>query len=765
MIHQRDLDSSFVEGFRPFLFDPTISMEKAELNLLLEDHSRVDSVIDFYHDQLKELIQCRTPQRKLDDDELAGAISEYKGGRDDDDCGIWVYYPWIRKIVHLLAKEPFIELRTNRNRNKITDEEQRALEGKIVGVVGLSVGRSVAVTIAQERIAGEIRLADFDTLELSNLNRIRTGLDNLGLNKAVSAAREIALIDPFLDVKVFDRGLQSDNIDEFFQEGGTLDLLIEECDSVEIKIQSRIKARSYGVPVVMDTSDRGMIDVERFDLEPERAIMHGWIDHLDLSQLKPGMSNEEKIPFLLPMLGASNMSPRMKASVLEMGHTLKTWPQLATSVNLGGAVTADITRRILLGEFNASGRWYVDTAHLISDKEVSIEHGQRVVAGSLSPSVVEDLVKQLPNKAVAPIPVQQADQIIEAGALAPSAGNMQPWHFHIRNGQIHLIHDKARSYSAFDVDHMIAHIGLGSCLENMILRAGALGIKLEFELFPLSDERLVASLYHGGTMNQDSTVLEGLIGERVTDRSIRKRTMLSKEAQHDLLDIEIYPETRSRFFGDEIRLSSIAKLCGEAEQLRALNRIGHEELFGHELRWNQEEVESTRDGLDIETLEIPDSAKAGLQMARDPKAIDLLRSWNKGDVFKMGAEQCVRNSHGVILVSAKGRFPESRIKAGMSAEKLWLNANKLGYSIHPVSAPIFLTSHNELQGGKNLSEAEQDTLNRIQKDLKRLFDLPPEEYPVFLMRVSPGGQPSKRSLRRPISEMMSSSKLAIKSND
>ena len=45
-----------------------------------------------------------------------------------------------------------------------------------------------------ERICGEIRLADFDILELTNLNRIRTGVHNLGLSKTYSVAREISEI-------------------------------------------------------------------------------------------------------------------------------------------------------------------------------------------------------------------------------------------------------------------------------------------------------------------------------------------------------------------------------------------------------------------------------------------------------------------------------------------------------------------------------------------------------------------------------------------
>ena len=54
--------------------------------------------------------------------------------------------------------------------------EQRRLAELRVGVVGLSVGHSTALTLALEGVGGELRLADFDTLALSNLNRLRTGL-------------------------------------------------------------------------------------------------------------------------------------------------------------------------------------------------------------------------------------------------------------------------------------------------------------------------------------------------------------------------------------------------------------------------------------------------------------------------------------------------------------------------------------------------------------------------------------------------------------
>ena len=51
-----------------------------------------------------------------------------------------------------LEEAEFMEVRTNRNRNKIRSDEQQELAMKSVGVVGMSVGRSVAMAMAMERV-------------------------------------------------------------------------------------------------------------------------------------------------------------------------------------------------------------------------------------------------------------------------------------------------------------------------------------------------------------------------------------------------------------------------------------------------------------------------------------------------------------------------------------------------------------------------------------------------------------------------------------
>ena len=78
--------------------------------------------------QLEELVRTKRPQCTFSSKELAAAVDEHLDGTAPQDYGVWVYYPWSRRLVHLLDEEEFVFLRTNRN---IYEK---------VGIMGLSVG-------------------------------------------------------------------------------------------------------------------------------------------------------------------------------------------------------------------------------------------------------------------------------------------------------------------------------------------------------------------------------------------------------------------------------------------------------------------------------------------------------------------------------------------------------------------------------------------------------------------------------------------------
>ncbi|MCE7065286.1 ThiF family adenylyltransferase [Dyadobacter sp. CY326] len=349
--------------FKPLIFKLENSNDKERLELMLERNADV-LVFDTIYDQLIELIKIENPGVRLSQEQAEERVQNHLNGSDLHEYGVWVFYPWSRRLVHLLDREEFHSVRTNRNNCKITNQEQQVLSTKKVGIIGLSIGHAVAMTLATERSIGELRLADYDMIELSNLNRIQTSTHNLGINKAIVAARAIAEIDPFINIQVYRNGISEGNIDQFLTEGGKLDLLVEICDGLDIKFMTRHRARAFEVPVVMDTSDRGMIDIERFDMEPQRPIFHGLLKDIDPNTMG-NLTTEEKVKLVGEIIDANNISDRLKFSMTQIGKTILSWPQLASAVALGGAITADTCRKILLGVNVKSGRYYVDIDRIV----------------------------------------------------------------------------------------------------------------------------------------------------------------------------------------------------------------------------------------------------------------------------------------------------------------------------------------------------------------------------------------------------------------
>src|SRR5690606_38532120 len=102
-------------------------------------------------EQVIELIKCLQPAIVFfPPAALTDAVEKQFQGKPREEYGVWVYYPWNNRLVHILDQPEFSIVRTNRNKHKITQEEQEELGKKKIGVMGLSVGQSVSLTLAME---------------------------------------------------------------------------------------------------------------------------------------------------------------------------------------------------------------------------------------------------------------------------------------------------------------------------------------------------------------------------------------------------------------------------------------------------------------------------------------------------------------------------------------------------------------------------------------------------------------------------------------
>jgi molybdopterin/thiamine biosynthesis adenylyltransferase len=308
-------------------------------------------IIDTYREQLEDYFLIKNPKYKFikdykDDFEIF--LKKFLKNKSLKESGKWIYFPWNKKVIHCLDEKLLFETRTARNVYLITKEEQIKFYRSKIGIAGLSVGSHIALTISMTGGAKYMKLADNDVISLSNLNRIRYPLESIGENKAIYCAKQIYEINPYADLKIYKEGITEKNIAEFLIKP-KIDILIEEMDDLYLKIKIRELAKKYKIPVIMatDHDNNILIDIERFDLDPNYPILHGLLGDLTSKDFK-NIPPKDLVKLTAKIAGAKFATPRMLKSLLEVGKTVYSWPQLGNAATLCGAVGAYLAKEIIL---------------------------------------------------------------------------------------------------------------------------------------------------------------------------------------------------------------------------------------------------------------------------------------------------------------------------------------------------------------------------------------------------------------------------------
>jgi molybdopterin/thiamine biosynthesis adenylyltransferase len=728
-----------VTTYRPLLLDAGSPHTPAALIALAADPAVV--VVDEVAGQLEQLVRGRAPGEQLSGARCRDAVERLLEGHEPAAFGTWAYYPWSRRLVHVLPAPLHHELRLDRNRYAITEEEQRRLAGLRVGVAGLSVGRAVVSTMAHEGIGGELRLADFDVLDLSNLNRVAGGLADLGVSKVVLAAREVAELDPYVRVLAYPRGVHERTIAEFV---AGADVIVDECDDLEMKVRLREHARAARRPVVMATSHRGMLDVERFDLEPDRALFHGLLGDVTSAELG-GLTTKQKVPYVIRILDPASLTERAAASLVEVKESVSTWPQLASDVALGGAMVANAVRRIALGGFTASGRFFADLDDLTADGR----QAPLMPAPAHRQAQAVQAPPRMPRSASGASPEPEEIRFIVACASsAPSGGNMQPWRFEAQGHVIRAWIDPPRS-SLLDFRDRAALLALGAALEAATIGARALGFEPVAQ--PVAADGPVWELaLERRTRARDEEAVEVLWQRCCNRRTGSTRPIPEAQlARLARLARRGAPLDTSVVAGDA--LAELGAALGALDRVRFLSPRLRRDLMG-ELRFTAQEAHASRDGIDVASLELDPADLAAMDVLRTGAGMDFLARLDRGRGLGNASRDAFAASAGAIVLRAVAVDRAALVDAGRGLMRLWIEATRRRLAIHPWGSPFLF--QRLLEDGDSLDGWEHTALTHAAAAFERVVGLDSDRPVLLVLRVSQGDPPSVRSLRRPVDDVL-----------
>ena len=332
-----------------------------------------------------------------------------------------------------------------------------------------------------------------------------------------------------------------------------------------------------------------------------------------------------------------------------------------------------------------------------------------------------------------------------AGTAAPSGGNAQPWRLRATDKSLDVSLDEERAGAFIDVDRTSSLLGLGSFVENVAVAARARGLEPAVELLGLTriDEPVVRILF------EKRDVIDGPAAFAVQARATNRRPWNGETIDRERIG-RVAAETnadgvhRLVTVSGEAR-SSVADALAEADVVRTFNRAYMDEMLS-EFRWTAEEAETTRDGIDLATLELSEGDRMGLGLMRKRWFVSLFVSRKR--IRGMSRAALLESSHLAAIVMPRDARPAQLVAAGQAVQRTWLAATAAGLAIQPWCTIPFFHLRAE-RYPDSLPERDARAIGQIMDSLRDAWRVGDDERVIFTFRVSiPDGPPSALALRR-----------------
>lgn len=330
-------------------------------------------------------------------EELAAAA--YADGLWEPDYGSYVI-DHVQENLYLIAPERWHRLAlVTSNSMLLTDAEGRLswqqvrekLESAVIGFAGASVGGNIVEGWLREARPRQIKIADPDWVETTNLNRgermslrhvvasraerfdPRNPYESARISKAEYIAYEEHLVDPYPAFHVYKDGLSRANIERFLLGDGKneprLDVLVEEMDNLDLKILVREECRRHGIDVIMlsDFGHRVHAVWNQFRAEPAARLAYGASDeaiHEAIARARSG-DRTKTFDFITALCGEGFAGDQFKAWIDGKGEQpTSSIPQSGATAMASGAIGGkELALHVLGHRAGAPNRIIYDLLH------------------------------------------------------------------------------------------------------------------------------------------------------------------------------------------------------------------------------------------------------------------------------------------------------------------------------------------------------------------------------------------------------------------
>lgn len=283
--------------------------------------------------------------------------------------------------------------------------------------------------------------------------------------------------------------------------------------------------------------------------------------------------------------------------------------------------------------------------------------------------------KNIPQNAE---PITIIHYFLQAGILAASIHNTQPWKFEVRGNELSIYPDLRYYLHHADPKGKNLLISLGCSIANIECAAGYHGYGTEIKIMGSSveDTAIQIKFIQRKDINRDIAKLAPYITERYSNKLQYKNIQIDNDAVKQLKTIKI--DSQNIFFTkDRSQITTLANIQSEAVKDIAANIF-----FGKELSsWLRHNKTRQYDGMPGFVVGLKNLASVIIKkfLSFHPKAFSILAKKDRDLII---------NSPLVGVIFSKDDSIESWIKCGIAYELLCLKAFSQGIHIAPMHAVV-----------------------------------------------------------------------------
>jgi hypothetical protein len=346
-------------------------------------------------------------------------------------------------------------------------------------------------------------------------------------------------------------------------------------------------------------------------------------------------------------------------------------------------------------------------------------------------------------------------EILETAIYAPSGENNQPWKFKLKDNMIDVFNVPERDTSLYNFRQQGLFVAHGALLENIIIASSALGYKADINAFPdKENSNHVASITLNKTEIRDEP-LYPFIRKRATNRKPYYPDPLTNKEKAVLLELNRLGYGRVALLEDQKTVKELADVLCINERLVFENHHLHKFFFEH-MRWTEKEAMDKRDGMYLKTMELPSPATLMFKL--------LFKRWRFVKfmgVSKFIAKQTKKMylaAPAIGIITIDSDSSEDFLAGGRLMQRVWLEATRMGLSLHPSAGTIFFIQRVLKGATEGFIQENVEMIKSVHQKLVSAFQLHDETI-AFLFRIGRSDPPSACSPR------LSLDQLIIKNNN